>query len=234
MPETRPDYAHDIGAEYQDLLTPEQQAKLSQADIEKYWRDRGKRPGNQSVLSDRYTPRENAAATRLLKRDLVNSFGDLIKGKRVFEMGVGVGRLTRVLATHADYVAGNDISDTMLARARRNLRGFPNVELFHGRLPELDLPPKSFDVVFTSLVLIHILNPGEFANTTAAMRALSDRVLILEHPMKNPTHKPSRFTAQRTVEEFVQAFAPFNPTRQIDHMYVRDHLKFMLFENKQT
>jgi SAM-dependent methyltransferase len=79
---------------------------------------------------------------------------------RVLDVGCGVGRLTRALASRAAHVTGLDISPEMVARARENLEGHDNVAFEVGDGTSLQpVPDASVDVVISIVVFQHIPDP---------------------------------------------------------------------------
>ncbi|MDS1272195.1 methyltransferase domain-containing protein [Lipingzhangella sp. LS1_29] len=85
---------------------------------------------------------------------------------RALDFGCGAGRLSHALARHFAEVVGVDISEPMLAEARRLDRGSgPVTFLHHGgdtaELPELE--SASFDLVYSDLVFQHM--PPELARS---------------------------------------------------------------------
>lgn len=77
--------------------------------------------------------------------------------RSVLDFGCGVGRVALPFAEQAQRVLGVDVSESMLAEAARNAqqRGIGNVEFLHqGDLT--GVPPGSFDLVHSVMVLQHI------------------------------------------------------------------------------
>src|SRR5262245_12315888 len=79
-----------------------------------------------------------------------------VKGRRVLDLGCGVGQLARYLATQgAAEVLGVDLSERMLALARTEWV-HPRVTYFRGAVEEVTFPPGRFDLVVSSLVLHYV------------------------------------------------------------------------------
>ena len=77
-------------------------------------------------------------------------------GKQVLDLGCGYGWHCAYAAEHgAAHVTGVDLSEKMLEVARQKA-SFPQVEYLHAAIEDVDFPPESFDVVFSSLA-IHYL-----------------------------------------------------------------------------
>jgi SAM-dependent methyltransferase len=77
--------------------------------------------------------------------------------RRVLDFGCGVGRLVLPFARVAEQVTGIDVSAPMLAEARRHVdaAGLGNVSLLR-QGDATGLPPASFDLVHSVLVLQHV------------------------------------------------------------------------------
>lgn len=103
---------------------------------------------------------------------------------RVLEVGVGTG------ATLTEYppgcqVTGIDISEVMLAKARRKVEreGLHNIALVHGdaqRLPEL-FPAGHFDVVVAAFVLSVVPDPAAVLRGMEQVGADRCRFIIINH-----------------------------------------------------
>ncbi len=93
-------------------------------------------------------------------------------GKRMVEIGCGVGRMTFALAKRFGEVHGVDISSEMIQRAMgyKEKLGFKNVSFQLGSGNDLlGLSDGSFDFCFSFIVLQHIPDPGIIRNYVSEM-----------------------------------------------------------------
>lgn len=74
-------------------------------------------------------------------------------GKKVLDAGAGTGRLSVKLASAGASVTAIDISPEMLARIRRKNAAIETVE---GDIEHMPFADASFDMVFSSLTLVHL------------------------------------------------------------------------------
>ncbi len=218
-----------------DTYTPverDEKERTLPTELQKHWELRAERRGIQSVMSARHTPQENIEATKRLQQEIFDFLSGLVEAKRVFELGVGIGRMTGVLANKSSEVVGCDFSGRMIRRARWALRGMENVSLHQGKITEIELglPPKYFDLVFESIVLLHILSPKELADTARCMQELSDRIFLVEHTYEGPDFPISRYSILRTPDEYVRLFEPYRLVKQREHLCAGDKFTLMLFE----
>jgi SAM-dependent methyltransferase len=93
-------------------------------------------------------------------------------GTRVLDVGCGVGRWSRRLASRGAQVTGIDLSPTMIAEARRRARGQRTRGQCRFLVQDLQAlaAGEKFDVVLSVTVLQHILDP-------AALRAALQRMV---------------------------------------------------------
>ena len=107
--------------------------------------------------------------------------------KRVFEAGCGTGYATALLAQEAETVLAVDLSQGMLADARKRLaaRGIENVRFLAGDALEVLDAQGPFDLVFSSWVLGYIPLKPFFA---AASRSLVEggRLALVVHKENSP------------------------------------------------
>lgn len=96
-------------------------------------------------------------------------------GHRVLEVGCGGGHVLRMFP-HCQ-LTGVDVSGEMIAKARRNLEGYP-VRLLKGELCGLDLPRGGFDRIICSEVLEHVVNPGEILESMSGLLARGGRAVV--------------------------------------------------------
>jgi SAM-dependent methyltransferase len=74
-----------------------------------------------------------------------------------FELGCGVGRITRALSTHFATSTGVDISEAMIGQARDMNADRPNCSWFVNDVPDLRaFPDRAFDLVLSFIVLQHV------------------------------------------------------------------------------
>ncbi|MBM3251260.1 MAG: glycosyltransferase, partial [Candidatus Omnitrophica bacterium] len=212
-------------------LTRGEKEQIPPEQIIAHWNARAMRPGVSAVMSTRYTPKENEELSKKCVASVVDFLNSNISGKRVFEHGVGIGRMTSVIAKLAREVMGNDISPLMLQRARANLSEFDKVKLLLGKVIDLDLGSKSFDLVFGSLVLGHILNPAELKATVERLKELSDKIVIVEHISRDGDNHVSKYTILRTLKDYLDLFAPYKVVKNDVHVCGDDVYVLIVFEN---
>lgn len=99
-----------------------------------------------------------------------------------------------------------------------------------GKITEIEIPQPQFDLVFDSIVLLHILNPKELEQTASRMRELSDKILLIEHTYEGPDFPISKYSILRKPEEYAKLFKPYNLTRERTHYCAGDRFTMMLFE----
>lgn len=212
-----------------DLISSDQKEKISDLEVLDHWNIRAKRDDVQAVMSARHNLNENEKATIELQNEIKSFLGDLIVDKRIFELGVGIGRMTEFLAKCNSYVYGIDFSEIMLNRAKENLKNYKNIQLFLGKISDLDVKIK-FDIVFESIVLLHILNPEELSRTIEKMKELSDNIFIVEHTFESDDFPISRYAILRKPEEYENIFKPYKLVKIKEHLCAGDKFTLMLFK----
>lgn len=86
---------------------------------------------------------------------------ELSKDKDVLEIGIGTGRIAVKTALKCAKLYGIDVSPKTIDRAKENLSFTDNVEFVLGDYLEYDFSTK-FDVIYSSLTLLHIENKQAF------------------------------------------------------------------------
>ena len=215
-----------------ELKDTKEKECFSGEDVLLHWNTRAKRKGVQAVMSARHSLKENTLATKKLQADILNFLDGYIAGKNIFELGFGIGRMTSKLAKTAEKVVGCDISPIMFQKAKRNLKGIKNIELHLGKISDWSFKRKSFDLVFESIVLLHILNKDELKKTIDMMKKLSDKIFLCEHTYEGEDFPISKYSILRKVEEYEKLFNPYKLTRKKTHLCVGDNFTLMLFEKK--
>lgn len=76
---------------------------------------------------------------------------------RFLEIGCGIGRMTRHLASIFGEVYAVDVSGEMISRAKSRLAGLPNVHLYETSGVDLaPLPDEFFDIIYSIFVFQHV------------------------------------------------------------------------------
>jgi SAM-dependent methyltransferase len=89
--------------------------------------------------------------------DHARELGRPVEWRRALDFGCGLGRLTRALAGRFEHCVGVDVSEAMIAAARRLNAAESNCEFVLNRLPDLrQFETGSFDLVYSSIVLQHL------------------------------------------------------------------------------
>lgn len=91
----------------------------------------------------------------------------------ILEIGCGVARVGRVLSTRCLHWFGADISGVMLQHAARRLEGRENVTLVElGEVGLREFPDAVFDVVYCTVVFMHLFEWDRFRYVQEAHRVL--------------------------------------------------------------
>lgn len=79
----------------------------------------------------------------------------------VLEIGIGTGRLARKVAPKCKQLCGIDFSQKTIGRAKENLQEYDNISYICSDFMEYNFKEK-FDVVYSSLTLMHIKEKKDF------------------------------------------------------------------------
>jgi SAM-dependent methyltransferase len=133
--------------------------------------------GIDPFLYDRARPGYPAA----LFDDLA-TLGELARGSRVFEIGVGTGQATRPLAERGYRIVGVELSASLADVARGRLARFGgSVEIIVAPFERWPLPPDRFDAVVAA-TSFHWLDPAtRFQRSADALRAGGILATIATH-----------------------------------------------------
>jgi ubiquinone/menaquinone biosynthesis C-methylase UbiE len=91
----------------------------------------------------------------------------------VLEIGCGIGRVGKALSRECQHWFGADISGGMLAHAARRLSGLANTTLVELATVGLqEFPRDSFDLVYCTIVFMHLLEWDRYRYVEEAFRVL--------------------------------------------------------------
>lgn len=106
----------------------------------------------------------------------------LTGGERILDVACGTGELERRI-THQfpnQAIVGVDITEAMLAVARRKLAGVPNVVFQQATSESLPFPDADFDVVITCSALHYMRHAQQFFHEAARLLKPGGRFIILD------------------------------------------------------
>jgi ubiquinone/menaquinone biosynthesis C-methylase UbiE len=133
-----------------------------------------------------------------------------VMGRRVLDVGCGVGRWCRFLSGKGARVTGADLSKEMVKMARNSL-GEKYVHFIVSPISKIDLPSESFEVVTCVTVLQHVTDETEFKQSVANIVRLlkkGGKALVMEvAPSRLPASVAfNKFFSVRTEREYLEAF----------------------------
>jgi len=136
----------------------------------------GLSPEGSVALYSLGSPRLLAEATREIVV-LLDDWGLLEPASVVLDIGCGIGRLERVLASRVASVTGIDVSRAMLAEAQRRCGDLPNVRFVLGSGTDLpEIAAESVDLV----LLIDTLPYVTLSGSALAPRLCAEAARVLE------------------------------------------------------
>lgn len=154
-----------------------------------YWEDRARRFASEgaglAAVCAYGMPELYNRAIDLEQRLALEPWLRVSAGMRVLDIGCGVGRWSRLLASRGALVTGVDISPTMIAEARRRAASQGVGARCHfetGDVAALEVKGE-FDLVLGVTVLQHILDPAALRSALSRLAARvtrGGRIVLLE------------------------------------------------------
>nr|BAX38993.1 phosphoethanolamine-N-methyltransferase [Chlamydomonas applanata] len=162
----------------------------------KYWLEHTPdKPTVETMMLD-----SKAADIDRLERPEVMALLGSVKGKRILELGAGIGRFTgELVRAGAAHVTALDFMEASIEENKRLNGHNPNVDFRVGDVTELRLPDASYDVVFTNWLLMYLGDKEVQALANSMLRWITPGGVIFfrescfrqsgDKPRKgNPTH----------------------------------------------
>ena len=135
---------------------------LVQDQMRKDWDERARKDARYYIVTDAAESEEQFAASgEQSVRDILRDVESLMPAQAtVLEIGCGIGRMLRPLASRFSKVYGVDVSPEMIERARTRLQDLDNVEAVITDGSTLSpVPSARVDLVISYLVFQHIPDP---------------------------------------------------------------------------
>ncbi|XP_019640368.1 PREDICTED: phosphoethanolamine N-methyltransferase-like [Branchiostoma belcheri] len=130
-------------------------------EMAEFWREQSHDGSLQEMMLD-----ENADELDQEERPEILAMLPDLSGKRVLELGAGIGRFTPSLAGQADHVTAVDFMEAFIKKNEETNRHLGNIVFLQADVTRLDLPPESVDVVFSNWLMMYLAD--EEVSTLAA------------------------------------------------------------------
>jgi ubiquinone/menaquinone biosynthesis C-methylase UbiE len=193
-------------------------------DLREFWNKTAKefgRNGYSAVLFPSSRGVLNWYTDWLQRNALKKIFGEL-KGKRILDVGCGVGRWSIQLAAVAEHVVGVDFARGMvgIAKDRAIERAPGNVDFVLASAHSLPFSSRSFDASLSVTVLQHIVDEKQLVEALseiARIAKIGGRIILLEQTPCRREAAHSQFpTVGRTHEEWVHLFTSKGSVELVD------------------
>jgi SAM-dependent methyltransferase len=190
------------------------------------WNQRAKRPGDYAVMSARYPSNKLEDVSNDYVTNVLEFLGDDIKNKRILEIGPGIGRITKHLIKQATTLTCIDLSDEMIKRNKANLGKYASkVKYIQKFAQDLDIDPENkYDLVISSLVLIHNVRDNDYNDLVQKMCSCSDTIFIFEHC--DNWSMNSNATRIRNRNELLSSFSDFQCVKEQSYLLFNDNILF--------
>jgi SAM-dependent methyltransferase len=143
------------------------------ADYKKVWTSLSTTKEDAYMVVSGYTDEEKFHADAEDTLDILRATTGIKPDDIFLEIGCGVGRVGRVLAPLVREWIGCDVSPNMITLAGRRLIGLTNVRLQEISGYDLQpIPDASVDVVYTTVVFMHLEEWDRYTYVLEAMRVL--------------------------------------------------------------
>jgi len=185
---------------------------------------RADRPGDRSVLSDRYCDErfpETVAAFTNAQMEFMTSG---LEEKSVVEVGGGNGRLTVHMLPVARDLTVYDVSSRMIERHRERLGPLSHAIQYVCASGQ-NLGKTQYDVAVCSLVFIHQVGHVEFATLADAVTRSADVIFIFENTKS--CFQCSLHTRIRSEDDLLQAFQAFDVEKRETYQLDEDEILFL-------
>ncbi|XP_029917786.1 phosphoethanolamine methyltransferase isoform X2 [Myripristis murdjan] len=116
-----------------------------------FWKEHSKEATVEEMMLDSH-------AKELTKEELpeILSLLPCMAGKRVLELGAGIGRFTSHLLTKANHVTAVDFMESFVARNKQDNGHYSNATFIQADVTKLDFPKNSFDIVFSNWLMMYL------------------------------------------------------------------------------
>ncbi|CAF0963893.1 unnamed protein product [Adineta steineri] len=150
MPETAENKHLNIEDDFGKERRSSSSASEGRATMVTYWK-RNSNPNLENMMLDTNADKIN----RFEHPEILECLPDL-DGKRVLELGAGIGRFTKKFAQLAKSVVAVDFMESFIEKNRQENSHFGTVEFLQKDATLLTFEPNSFDVVFSNWLFMYL------------------------------------------------------------------------------
>ncbi|CAG9464468.1 unnamed protein product [Pedinophyceae sp. YPF-701] len=136
------------------------------AAMKQYWEEHTKECSVQEMMLDS----QAAEIDEMERPEILGLLGD-VSGRRILELGAGIGRFTAPLATKAKHVTAVDFMPHLIEENRRlNGAAHKNIDFLAEDATALELPPNSIDLFFSNWLLMYLSDAEVQSLMTRALK----------------------------------------------------------------
>lgn len=149
-------------------------AQINESEIESTVR------GQYDRLADQYDRRWKNYITGTLT--FFKTWANLSSNDRILDVACGTGELEQLLAAEisCQQIVGVDLSEQMLAQARRKLQAFSHIKFQRATVRSLPFPTQSFDVVISANSFHYFDDPLASLQEMRRVLKLDGRLVLLD------------------------------------------------------
>jgi SAM-dependent methyltransferase len=143
------------------------------SDYKKVWNRQTESLDMASLAVAGFTDEASMELTARVSVDVLRYTVGLTPNDVVLEIGCGIGRIGKLLSRECLHWFGSDISGGMLKHASERLRENPNTTLVElSTVGLMEFPRDAFDLVYCSIVFMHLLEWDRYRYVQEAYRVL--------------------------------------------------------------
>ncbi|BCS31507.1 hypothetical protein TBR22_A07080 [Luteitalea sp. TBR-22] len=147
--------------------------QMPRSDYKRTWQHLSESESDAKMFVASTTDEQTFERSAAYTRGLLERFVGLHASDVVLEIGCGVGRIAPEVAPLVKTWIGTDISANMLGHAKRRLATLPNVRLVElADVGLAEIPDASVDVVYCTVVFMHLYEWDRYKYVTEAHRVL--------------------------------------------------------------
>ncbi|XP_070565546.1 uncharacterized protein [Ptychodera flava] len=130
-------------------------SKGDETDVRSDMKDFWAAHSNDATVESMMFDTKASTLTEMESKEIMSMLPN-IEGKRILELGAGIGRQTRLFAEKASHVTAVDFIETFVEKNRQSNGHLENVDFIQADVTKLDLPEQSYDIVFSNWLMMYL------------------------------------------------------------------------------